>query len=190
MALDIGNNAITQGVSGLVITTTAASMTLNPNGIILRPGHTVFQAIGAQTGTWVYWTTDGWQKVPFATANPNVGSCFSVVNSRFTAPVTGRYFFQASAYLMKDHANNGYYFHPNFWVNGGQATNGATSASLRLRGYGIAANTYLDSQTTQVIALNAGDYVEHYCYSAGGWNGTNGNRYYPNYTRFTGFLLG
>ena len=54
----------------------------------------------------------------FATVQVNTNACYSAALSRFTAPVAGSYFFQASCYFLKDGANDGYYLHPMFWING------------------------------------------------------------------------
>jgi C1q domain len=187
MGIDIGGNQITQASSVLTINT-GASMRMLSAGGVSRPQHPQFIAIG--TGTdWVYITPDGqWNKMPFANVTVNVGSCYSGALSRFTAPVAGSYFFQASVYLLKDGANAGYYWHPLFYVNGlpGGGTVNTASANYRLRGYGQNTATYSDSDIRQVYQLAAGDYVEHYLYSTG----AGGNRYYGPQSRFTGFLLG
>lgn len=186
MGLDVGGTQITQASSVLTINT-GASMTMRSTGPVLRPQQTQFIAIG--TGEWVY--IEGWYKMPFQTAPVNVNSCYSTANARFTAPVNGWYFFEAHSYLLKDNANNGYYFHPVFAVNGGISTATVSgSPNYRLRGYGEPIATYCSGGIYQTYALVAGDYVEHHIYASGGWNGSTGNRYYGSHNRFTGFLLG
>jgi hypothetical protein len=186
MGIDIGGNTITQASAVLTINT-GASMRMLSAGGVSRPQHPQFIAIG--TGDWVYITPDGqWNKMPFGNASVNVGSCYSAALSRFTAPVTGSYFFQASAFLLKDGANPGYYWHPSFYVNGlisGGIVNTAYG-NYRLRGYGQTIATYCDSDIRQIYQLAAGDYVEHWFYSTG----AGGNRYLGTQSRFTGFLLG
>jgi len=186
MGIDIGGNTITQAASALTINT-GVSMTMLSTGGVLRPKQPQFIAAG--TGAWGY--IEGWYVMPFNNVLLNVGACYDG-NSRFTAPVTGWYFFQVCTYLLKDHANDGYYFHPVFAVNGdigGRAVNPAC-AQYRIRSYGENIATYTDGQITQAYALVAGDYVEHKLYSSGGWNGSTGNRHYGSQSRFTGFLLG
>jgi hypothetical protein len=187
MGLDIGGNQITQSSSVLTINT-GASMRLLSAGGVVRPQQPQFIAYG--TGDWTYLLPNGnWNKMPFAGAQINVNACYNASLSRFTAPVAGAYFFQACCYLLKDGANNGYYFHPLFAVNnalGGGTVNPAYG-NYRLRGYGQNIGTYLDSDVRQIYQLAAGDYVEHFVYSSGD---ANGNRYYGPQCRFTGFLLG
>jgi hypothetical protein len=184
MGLDIGGNQITQNGSVLTINT-GASMALLSAGGVRRPNQPQFIANGSG-GAWVYITPDGqWNKMPFAGVSLNIGNCFA--NSRFTAPVAGRYFFQCSHYLLKDGANDGYYYHPVFAVNGDIAgRTGNTYPKYRIGGHGMPISTYCNGDIRQVYDLVAGDYVEGYLFSTG----AGGNRRFPDYSRFTGFLLG
>jgi hypothetical protein len=192
MGLDVGGNIITQASSVLTMNT-GANLLLRSTGGVVRPSQPLFTAIGGTTAAWVYWTTEQiYNKVTFTNVTTNVGSCYSAATSRFTAPVAGSYFFQYSIYLLKDVASDGTYFHPLYYVNGSAATGtaGPSSGNYRLRGYGLPMQTYVDGQAFQIYQLAAGDYVEAYIYSNGGWNGSIGNRRYPPQERFTGFLLG
>jgi hypothetical protein len=186
MGIDIGGNAITQASSVLAINT-GVSMSLLSAGSVVRPNQIQFQAYGNQVTTWVNFTQGAWNIMPFPNVVVNINSCFNTTTSRFTAPVTGMYFFQASCYILKDGASDGYYWHPVFYVNGGASGSVNTGyPNYRIRSYGVPVASYHDSHITQVYLLNAGDYVEHICYS----NGAPTNRYHTPYQRFTGFLLG
>lgn len=194
MGLDIGGNQITQASSVLTVNTGASMKILSAGGVV-RPQQIQFTAVGNPALGWVYLAPpeSSWNKMPFTTATINVNGCYNTSLSRFTAPVSGWYFFQAgNGHLLKDLVSDGYYFHPMFWVNG-SASGGVVNTAYgnyRLRGYGQNIATYNIGHITQLYALNAGDYVEYYLYSNGGWNGANGNRYYVPYGRFTGLLLG
>ena len=187
MGLDIGGNLITQASSVLTINT-GASMRMLSAGSVVRPSHPLFIAVGSTAAAWVNFTQGAWNVVPFGTTLVNANSCYNTTTSRFTAPVTGMYFFQVSIYMYKDGVSDGYYWHPVFAVNGslGGRTVNTAYPDYRLRGHGIPIATYQDSHITQVYELVAGDYVEHQVYSTG----TPTNRYYPPYERFTGFMLG
>lgn len=186
MGLDIGGNTITQASSVLTINTGSATMNLLSAGGVVRPKQCQFQAIGNQSLTYVNMAND-WNKMPFPTVITNVNGCYDTVNSRFTAPVAGLYFFQASCWLLKDGASDAYYWHPMFGVNGGVGTKTVNGLpSYRIRGHGWPQAGYEDSHVTQVYELAAGDFVEHYVYSTG----SPVNRYHAPYQRFTGFLLG
>jgi hypothetical protein len=185
MGLDIGGNTITQASSVLTINT-GASMRILSAGGVSSPSQVQFQAIG--TGDWVYLLPNGqWHKMLFGDVRVNTNACYA--SSRFTAPVAGSYFFQASCFMLKDGgASDAYYFHPVFAVNGSTAGGTANAnTNYRLRGYGQPIATYLDSDIRQIYQLAAGDYVEHWVYSTGA---AGGNRYYGPQSRFTGCLLG
>lgn len=188
MGLNIGGNLITQASSVLTLNTGSGDMRLISTGAVRRPTQVQFQATGNTAAAWVD-LANGWNVVSFPMAPVNVNACFNTTNSRFTAPVDGMYFFQASCYLVKDGANAGYYWHPVFGVNGTYSPSHNVNPGIpnyRLRGHGMGIATYEDSHITQVYQLYAGDYVEHYIYSTG----SPLNRHHVPYQRFTGFLLG
>lgn len=191
MGLDIGGHTITQASSILTINTGVTASQILSAGGVTRPVQPLFSATGS--AAWVYWSTENqWNKPTLPTAIVNYNSCYSTTLYRFTAPVAGRYFFQSSLHLLKDLANNGYYFHPTFAVNGSLYIRNVNTSyvNYRLRGHGQPIAMYCWGQQAAAYDLLAGDYVEPMYYSTGGWNGTNGNRYYPGYSRFTGFLMG
>jgi hypothetical protein len=187
MGLDIGSNLITQASSVLTVDT-GVPMRLLSTGPVARPNQCQFLAIGNQATTWVNFTQGTWNVMPFPTTEVNINTCFNTTTSRFTAPVTGMYFFQVCCWILKDGANDGYYWHPCFAVNGdlgGRAVNTAYP-NYRIRGYGWPGATYETTGITEVYSLTVGDYVEHQVYSTGAPT----NRYHSPYQRFTGFLLG
>ncbi len=189
MGLNIGGNTITQTSSTLTINT-GVGMDLLSTGGVRRPRQTQFTAYNAGAAAWVKLTDNVYTKLPFPNPIVNINTCYDAANSRFTAPVGGSYFFQASSYLNKV-ADYGNYFHPVFSVNG-SVQNGVVNTAypnLRLRSHGVSIADYLDGQITQVYQLAAGDYVEAYVFSGVRVAGL-GNQYYPPYMRFTGFLLG
>jgi hypothetical protein len=191
MGLDIGGNTITQA-SGVLTLDTGPVVNILSAGSVVKPSQPLFAASGA--AAWVYWSTEAqWNKPVLNTSIwVNAGNCYSGANTRFTAPVTGTYFVQCCLYMLKDLASNAYYFHPAFAVNGslgGRLVN-TSYPNYRLRGHGQPIATYCWGHMQEVYDLLAGDYIEPLYYSTGGWNGTNGNRYYGANSRFSGFLMG
>ena len=82
--------------------------------------------------------------------NLNVGSHYNTSNYRFTAPVSGNYFFCFNAYT---NSSNG--FDAAFRVNG--STKGPQIQDLSTR---TGSNTYVSLSVSTIIPLNANDYVD------------------------------
>jgi hypothetical protein len=186
MGLDIGGNIITQAGAVLTINT-GKPMMLRSDGGVVRPNQIQFVAVGVTAG-WVAFVDAQWQKMAFPSALVNVNACYDTVNSRFTAPVTGMYFFQASCYCVKNSVSDGYFWHPMFAINGslGVRTVNESYPDYRIRGHGQPIATYVDTDVREIYSLVAGDYVEHYTYCTG----ANNSNWIPSQSRFTGFMLG
>lgn len=112
------------------------------------------------------------------TTSYNRGSHYNTSTTRFTAPVTGPYWFSFTTYLYTDA-----YVHPIFSVNATLTSNLITT-QYRMRGHGMVANYQQDAQIEEVIGLSAGDYVEVYWYNAGSCY------HYPYYSLFQGAYVG
>ena len=110
----------------------------------------------------------------FAASAFNNGSHYSTSNGRFTAPVTGHYYFSFS--LLWDDSGNG---------TGYIALRKNNSVSLQY-GYAYVHDTgqygYLQVAGGAVVQLNANEYVQVYCNIAGWHIGSESN--------WAGFLLG
>ena len=110
----------------------------------------------------------------FAASAFNNGSHYSTSNGRFTAPVTGHYYFSFS--LLWDDSGNG---------TGYVALRKNNSLSLQY-GYAYVHDTgqygYLQVAGGAVVQLNANEYVQVYCNIAGWHIGSESN--------WAGFLLG
>lgn len=149
----------------------AVQMVLDTSGRITKPYQPAFFAYG-------YSASSGYFNNDYIgnNTNFNVGSCYSTSTKRFTAPVTGTYFFTGGA--LKYNTNTS-------WT--AVVINGSTTPTS---GYSYAENASGNESITYsaLIQLNAGDYAKFYAFSAG----TNG--FYDNgnsqYHWFAGYLLG
>jgi C1q domain len=185
MGFNLAGTELT-GVSGLeVVSGGVQFLRISTTGLFRR--HTaqpMFRAGNSGTAAGVAYGTSTWAPISFNATNVNVSSCFNTSNGRFTAPVAGMYLFSATCYHVG--AAAGHAIHGMFWVNGSSNARRPTAGSChRLHNHGVAAGHSSDSETTEMIALLAGDYVQFYNAS----NATD-NTLYPQYCHFEGYLLG
>lgn len=185
MGFNLAGTELT-GVSGLEVVSGGVNfLRISPVGQFRR--HTMqpmFRAGNSGTVAGVAYGTNTWVRILFNATNVNVGSCFNTSNGAFTAPVAGMYLFSATTYAVG--AAAGFAIHGMFWVNGSSNARRPTAGSChRLHCHGAAAGHSIDTETTEIINLLAGDYVQFY-------NAPNdaANTLYPQYSHFEGYLLG
>ena len=142
-----------------IVTNSLVRMNITSTGYVTTPAQPAFNVNLPSTG-------NSGGVIIFTSVRLNTGSCYNVANGRFTAPVAGTYFFYAQL-LMNSGGND-----IRFDVNG-------SAVSV----YGESdVSGYQQLSLQQVIALNAGDYVQ-----VDIWSGT---QYGGNYNNFCGYLLG
>ena len=160
----------------------ASYMDNNPDLRITSQGHilTIRQpAFFAHTGPTAYSSTT--TAIPFSVEFTDNGNNYNSTNGRFTAPVTGRYYFFASVlHRMSSSSGSG---EISFYKNG---------ANVNSRGLGYAGGGTLDDDHDQVsismiISLAAGDYVTVGVYSI-----SSGQDFYSasGLSHFGGYLIG
>jgi len=182
-------------VNGALIETSNTALKIIASGVIgLETNTSGFPTlsnrpffVAYQNSGWITFTGNAWNTVTFNTAYSNNGNHYSTVNSRFTAPVTGAYYFEHSSYGYKNPSTNAdSYTHPTFMVNGNQLLRMASqTVPYRLRSRTYYSSSYSwDTQINDILYLTAGDYVQVYTYC----NGTQ--QWYGYYTHFTGFYIG
>jgi hypothetical protein len=128
----------------------------------------------------------GWTTLVFTNAFYNNGSHYNVSNGRFTAPVTGTYWFFANLYVVKTTGNADAYSHPIFLINGSYTARQASANNpYRLRLRNNATGGYSrDNDINDVFYLTAGDYVNFHVYMSAQ------QTYYGYHSGFGGFLIG
>ena len=153
-------------------------MTLAEDGIMYLPYQPAFDAVYDPGNGGVYYTTAN-TEIVFNTTNNNRGGHFSTTTGRFTAPITGSYFFSIGA------MNNGSTGGTTAWyelrVNGSLLTNPHNSYASVQNGSGF---RHVTSQ--YVLQLNDGDYVSVFTASTTGGIYGGGN----NHNHFVGHLIG
>jgi len=145
---------------------------VDASGRVTMPYQPAFTAIHTPGGNL---TTDGTFRVkPFTTVLTNIGSHYNSSNSRFTAPVSGTYYF-SSYNLQLDNVASHFIFAKNgtdLWGNAAARaiTANSNEANVAIQAY---------------LTLSANDYVEVQYKKTGG----SGN-VYTGHAGFSGYLVG
>jgi hypothetical protein len=186
MAFNINGALVETSQSALKMTASSiVGLDTNSSGFVTLSSRPWFIAY-RNTG-WVTYTGNAWNTIPFDVAYVNNGSHYNTGTNRFTAPVTGTYYFTFCSYGYKNPSTNAdSYTHPTLWVNGSSTLRQASqTTAYRLRSRTNASSSYSwDLQINDILYLTAGDYVQVYVYC----NGTQ--QWYGYYTHFTGTYLG
>ena len=166
-----------QTSSGSAITET---MRIDSSGIVTTPNQPAFLA--RLPGTNPNLVVNGWAKFNFNAIDWDRNNNFSTANSRFTAPVSGIYYFN---WLVQVQGMT----IPPAWYYANPLVNGSTSAGS----YGVTftdqrpgADYYYGIKGSQSLNLVAGDYVELQYY----WTNGNGTVHGGTESQFSGHLIG
>jgi hypothetical protein len=187
MPLNIDGTTIQTSNSALSITTNSVTgFDINSSNFPVFSTRPSFSAQGT-VASWTALTNANWTTIVFNTTNGNIGSNYNTSNGRFTAPVSGLYYFASHLYGYKSDSVPTSLTHPVFLINGSTTYRQAQylDAPYRLRSRTYYSGGYSwDSMINDVFYLAAGDYVQYYIYNS------SGNYYLPSYSLFTGFLIG
>jgi len=148
-------------------------------GRVTKPNQPAFSVLGHSSDTNLA-TNSSNITIPFGdTPSFNIGGGWNSANSRFTAPVAGRYFFYTEC-MLKTNIDNWNYLITSFNVNGG----GTNIENMMSKPNG---GSFATGTCTAIFNLAAGDYVTVWMRQSGG----SGNAIVRNgYRQFTGYLLG
>jgi len=169
-------------VQNIKHTNNTTAQTIDSTGRILTPARPAFRAYKNASG-YVELTHAEYQILTLNATDFNVGSCYDTSTYRFTAPVTGTYFFKGHIY---SHENGG---SRNFRIGKGTANPHTDDALAIAETYFEHSDTY-SIETQCVVNLTANDQVGAYIYCSSDTT----QSYYSNgtskWTGFEGYLLG
>jgi hypothetical protein len=121
-----------------------------------------------------------WSKINMSNEDIDVGGNYDNTNYRFTAPDAGVYYFYMGVTIASMNGiNDKLYMRP--YVNGNQPTNDHSEAVWSAWAAG---NNMAQTNTTGLLTLSAGDYVEAYAYTTAG-----SRNLYTSGSNFMGFKL-
>jgi hypothetical protein len=190
MAINISGTTLTGGTSLTATDSSSRILFEQDSGGRVRSmrdasGNAQFPLFCVGLGT-AGWTT-GNQFVPanYTGGNgyKNVGNCYNTSTYKFTAPWDGVYLFSMSAYTLGGASttmSTTDYTRMMFYVNGALNTR-RPGYPYRMKVYGV--SNYHGTDSSEIIPLVAGDYVQLYFQQSNG-------RYYPPYSAWQGVYLG
>lgn len=152
----------------------ADRMTIDRNGYVIRPYQPCFYAYQSSATS-----TRNLGPLTFDSTRMNVGGFYNVSNGRFTAPIAGNYMFFGHGLHRSQSASQS--IELTFYKNGSNINSRGMAYAT---GYG--GGEHIPMQTTVIIALAAGDYVQFGISSTA----TTSDLYYgENLAHFAGYLL-
>jgi hypothetical protein len=162
-----------------VFTNNTEAVRIDSSGRMTKPLQPSFSAKNSTSGN-ITLTDSATIVVPYDSIDFNIGSGYNSSTNRFTAPVTGTYYFWASIHFDSNVSSNNYtYFFLRWHVNG----NDIALEHMMPRPAG---GSYASWQNSTVIQLNAGDYIDIRARQAGG----SMLNVRSNMRQFCGFLMG
>jgi hypothetical protein len=149
-------------------------MRIDNAGRVTTPYQPAFNVRADPTATYA---TAGWQKVLYSANLSQRGNSYSIATSRFTAPITGWYYFSINAVFNANSDADGAI---NLSVNGSSLSYGITNMQAQNGG------AYNGRSASGAIFLNINDYVEVWRYSTA----STTTRSAPWCGNFSGYLIG
>ena len=169
-------------VDGLKHTGGTTTMTFDSAGRVTTPSQPYFEACFGSTGWTDYATGGTWVKLDMDATITNVGNHYDTTNKRFVAPVTGKYFFSACAFLnVSWNSSTPYLSYIGFYKN---------NAFFAHFGQDVQSTEHI--RHSIIVPMQANDYMDVRIQQA---QTPASNQYYKqanarNYTYFHGMLMG
>lgn len=162
---------LTQATAG---NTLAERMRINQAGYVTTPYQPAFLAWinqGTTFGT-------GLSSVTYQNISTNIGSCYNTSNGRFTAPISGAYFFTCSLTFTTTETDG------TLWISYNGDYDSVKSPQIS---QGVTGGSFSGRTVSGMVYLNAGDYVivNVYANSSVTTRGAN-----PRGGSFSGFFIG
>lgn len=164
-----------------------------PFGVNSRP---IFRAMNDSASTLSYDATEG-NKIfttEFDSAHLNVTGSYSTINGRFTAPITGYYWFEFQLLIGVPNAHYGT-CNPTFYKNGvniNRADSGRGLAYPWINNDTGASGDFTTIDTpsaSAIIYLKVGEFVQCGYVSVGSSSSATSYEYSKNYAFFQGYFL-
>jgi hypothetical protein len=167
---------VLDGSQGVSSNGTVFSFVPNDSGFPLTPNRPSF-SVSYSGGVTADGTIIPWN-VTTALGRHNIGGHYNTGTGRFTAPVAGRYLFQAQVHHASGAGTPGTHHYFDFEIN-------AVVASRFIGTWNF--DNWYDQNHIVVFQLSAGDHVQVKCFQAQNqWMGSSR----PDHNRFSGFLIG
>jgi hypothetical protein len=179
------------GTDALAISTGGtARLLMDASGRTQEPNRPSFYACG--DGGWYYSNSFGgpnsWRDLSGAwtwSVSEQGGSNFNTSTGRFTAPVSGYYYFYSQAYHYNDNNEPPNYIHWNIGRNSGNSTGPSSRSPHTMYSHGVPSNHTPGIQCSIQFYMTAGDYACNRSY----WAAAAG-RIHGNHHLWCGFLIG
>lgn len=150
----------------------SGQLAVDASGRVTMPNQPAFRA--KQTAVTTYTSLGSGAVIQYDTAQLNIGSHFSTTTFRFTAPVSGTYFFSWGHLVQSKSGGNSVY--SNVFING---------VRLFPQAWQKSSSNEFTVAYSAVFFMTAGDYAEHRLSS-----NDSSVALYPEETGFSGYLLG
>lgn len=168
----------------------ADALIINASGVGREPNRPSFYASGQ--GGWYYSNSfggpNGWRDLSGAwtwNVAEQGGSNFNTSNGRFTAPVSGYYYFYSQAYHYNDNNEPPNYIHWNIGRNSNQSIGPSGRAPHTMYSHGVPSNYTPGICCSIQFYMSAGDYATNRSYWAAA-----GGRVHGDHSLWCGFLIG
>lgn len=163
-----------------------ARLVVDSSGRGNEPYRPAFDAAG--TGGWRYWNSfggSGWREIDINWQIRQQGGANASSNGRFTAPVSGYYWFYLQSYWYNDNNATPGYTHWNISRNSNNSTSVSGRRPHTIFAHGLPNNHAPGIMTASAFYMSAGDYASPQPYQPNG-----PGRFHGDHSLWCGFLIG
>tara|TARA_X000001382_G_C3048940_1_gene140410 strand:- start:19 stop:528 length:510 start_codon:yes stop_codon:yes gene_type:complete len=153
------------------------AQTIDSSGRILTPARPAFRAYDASGADHIELTHNQVNTLPFDTTDFNIGSHYNTSTYRFTAPITGLYYFYLQAYQAKEGAVRYIYIRKN-------------GSTVALSQGASDTNNDVTNVCSVMLQLTSSDYVTPHIYHSADTAFSFYSSSSGTYSFFMGYLIG